>query len=87
MKPFKVASDKIAAGGKYIYAPNETGNFYTPGITIATYPVDILVKGDYVYGGVFLRLRGKMIHSLSKWIRGKIIIGVSKLLSTGIGNQ
>jgi arylsulfatase A-like enzyme len=49
--PLVVAEDDTASGGKYILVPNETGNEYSPGPTLATYVVNVSDAGRYILWG------------------------------------
>jgi hypothetical protein len=51
VSPLEVANDTNASGGKYLYAPNGTGNFYYPGAIRAVYEVNISQSGKYILWG------------------------------------
>ena len=52
VRPLEIATDENASSGSFVYAPNGTGNEYTPGGTImATYSVNISQAGVYILWG------------------------------------
>ena len=60
VSPLEIATDKNASNDRFIYAPNGTGNEYTPGSTImATYRVHISQAGEYILWGRVQALDGR----------------------------
>ena len=52
VSPLEIAMDENASNGRFIYAPNGTGNEYSPGGTImATYTVNLTQGGVYIFWG------------------------------------
>ena len=49
--PLVIGKDETASDGKYIYSPNDTGNEYSPGSTMATYEVNVSDAGRYILWG------------------------------------
>jgi len=49
--PLKVSNDDNASGGKYIFSPNGTGNYYTGSSIMAIYTVNISQAGAYSLWG------------------------------------
>ncbi len=49
--PAHVADDGTASEGRYIYAPNGSGDDSSPGTILASYEVEIAQEGDYVLLG------------------------------------
>jgi hypothetical protein len=82
VNPLEVAADERASDNGYIYAPNGSGNQYTPGSAMAIYKVHIVKAGEYILWG---RVSASDINSDSFFVQ--IDDGFDSLWAVEPGND